>query len=103
MKFYNGILNYRDSPISKFCILWDAGDDLKKFIDMRNKVTERNFASRMKEIENYVNNFNFDDCELCSNDEFVVSFANKTKQILEKIAVNTDENANETEFCAVNC
>lgn len=103
MRFYNGILNYRDSPISKFCILWDAGDDLKKFIDMRNKVTERNFASRMKEIENYVNNFNFDDCELCSNDEFVVSFANKTKQILEKIAVNTDENANETEFCAVNC
>ena len=103
MRFYNGILNYRDTPISRFCILWDAGEDLKKFIDMRNRVTERNFASTMKEIENYVNNFNFDDCEICSDDDFVASFINKTKQVLETIAVNKDRNANETEFHVVNC
>jgi hypothetical protein len=84
-------------------MLWDAGEDLKKFLDMRSKVTERNFASTMKEIENYVNNFNFDDYELCSDGEYIVRLANRTKQILETIVVNSDGNANETAISVLNC
>jgi len=103
MRFYNGILNYRAHPIDRFCMLWDAGEDLKKFFDMRSKVTERNFASTMKEIENYVNNFNFDDYELCSDGEYIVRLANRTKKILETIVVNSDGNANETAISVLNC
>jgi hypothetical protein len=104
MIFYNGILEYRAHPIDKFCMLWDAGEDLQKFLNMRRKVTERNFASTMKEIENYVNNFVFDNYELCSDDEHIVrKLVDKTKQIIETIGTNQDENASETVFSIAEC